>query len=166
MGLSSKNLGHWGISLKGTLGRRSSFLSLLPSHPEVNSPPRCPWCAVLCCHWPKSYRAKWLWTEISETVSQNIPFLHLSWSPQVFCHSNGKLTTISPLGPLVVSTTSSLMAVSKPPMPCLGSCLRKSHLPHVYWGQCISQIPISVNPNSGSQHWPYFGTAWRHYTHP
>jgi hypothetical protein len=62
------------------------FLSLFPF-------PAATWAAssathpchdTLPCHRPKGNRANWLWTETSNMVSPNKPFLLISWSSQMF----------------------------------------------------------------------------------
>jgi hypothetical protein len=52
-----------------------------------------PPCDLLLHHSPQNNSASWAWTEISETVSQNNPFPLVSHLTQVFCHSDGKLTS-------------------------------------------------------------------------
>jgi hypothetical protein len=101
------------VSLKGILGPSSllsvslslslpsfalpsSPLSLLPVHYELARKERhrvkkfsLPW----SYHEPKGNRAKKVWIETSDTLSQNKYFLLLSYLSQIFfCHSNGKLT--------------------------------------------------------------------------
>jgi hypothetical protein len=69
----------------------------LPGHQEVRncsimgSPP---WCAA--SPQAQEQRGQLIMAETSKTVSQNKPFLFISWLPQVFCYSNRKLINASP----------------------------------------------------------------------
>jgi hypothetical protein len=96
----------WGLvegirSLKVCFWRKywdsSSFLilSLIPGCCEVNR--FLPLCASTMRYCAQSNRPKWLWTRTCRTVSQNKPFLLVSWLSQVFCYNDGKLTNPSVL---------------------------------------------------------------------
>lgn len=85
------SLGHVLKVMFGSQPLLSFFL--LSRHHEVNSflcHTLLPWCDPP--HPTLKMGAKWLWAEISETVTSNKSLFLISWLPEIFCHSDGKLT--------------------------------------------------------------------------
>lgn len=91
---SDRTFKRWGLVIGGVLHRGivgcQCFLFLFVSWPlwgkhlcsTMCNPP---WC-VLCHRMTRSHRANWSWTEISKIVSQNKPFLFVSWLFEVLLH--------------------------------------------------------------------------------
>lgn len=57
------------------------FYHILPAHD------------VLPYHGPKSNGVSWAWTQTCETMNPNKPVLLQSWLAQVFCYSDGELSS-------------------------------------------------------------------------
>jgi hypothetical protein len=85
----------------GDIGIPLSFFASQMSWWEQLCSSVCSCRAILPCHRPQSNRASWLWTQTSETMSQNKPFLLISWFPQIFCHGDGSLTNMVVLNNLL-----------------------------------------------------------------
>lgn len=87
--------GHWGHVLEGYMGTLlpSSSSLLLPGFEVSNFVTVCspPWCGPLPL--AQKHGFSWSWSGPSTTVSQNQPFLLLSWFNSGISYSNRKLTT-------------------------------------------------------------------------
>jgi hypothetical protein len=93
-GLLRRKLGHWGMSLQMKLGHSFLFLLLWPPWGKQ----LCSityfllWCSALTeAQWKQNDGANSPWTETSEIVIQNKPFLPLSWFISGISHSKEKL---------------------------------------------------------------------------
>lgn len=77
--------GGWGRSLKGELGPQPLLLSLcLPVACREEF-------SFICVTQAQKPQGQPTMVETSEPLSQNIPFLFLSYSSRTFCHSHAKL---------------------------------------------------------------------------
>lgn len=90
IGCHKRKLGTWWHAFEGIFGSHLYFLLVFTSWPPWGKPlpTKCLHCDTL---FTSGSQGQVLWTETSETESQNKPFFCLSSSPEVFCHSDRKL---------------------------------------------------------------------------